>query len=527
VSHLSQDRTGAHDVGSGQDLLRVTGLVKRFGGVPALAGVNLAVAVGEVHGLLGANGCGKSTLIKVLAGVHDADEGTVAVHGRDVPMPFSADGLRHLGLSFVHQDLGLYPAATVLEHLALDHASGRGAGRPIAWKRERRRTADLLARFEVPVDPGARIDQLTPVNRAMVAIVRAVAAQELYASASGDTSAHLLVLDEPTVFLPRADVAVLFGLIDRLRRSGNSVILVSHDLDEVLEICDRVTVLRDGANVATRAVGDLTRDELVELILGMRIGAVRRPAETAARGPEVALRLRGVCGGRVRDLDLDLHPGEVVGVTGLAGSGVEEIAELIYGAEPLVSGTIEVGDEAITHPTPQAMLTRHIVLLPADRKALGSAPALTVLENLALPFFGEAFKGGRLRWGALRQQAQDTCVGLSVKPADPSALFSSLSGGNQQKALLGKWLNTAPKVMLLAEPTQGVDVGARQEIFRLVRAAVAQGGSVLCATSDYEQLVQLADRVLIFADGRITSELTGDQIDKDALTTAIYAGAAG
>ena len=213
-------------------------------------------------------------------------------------------------------------------------------------------------------------------------------------------------------------------------------------------------------------------------------------------------------------------------MTGLAGSGLEELTDLLYGVHPPTAGTIEIGGETIERPTPATMLAHEVVLLPADRKRLGSAPRLTVLENMALPFFRTEFRGGRLRWDHLRRQSQDTCVRLHVKPADPAALFSSLSGGNQQKALLGKWLDTKPTVMLLAEPTQGVDVGARREIFRLVREAVASGASVLCATSDYEQLVQLADRVLILDDGRVRDEIAGDAITKDALTTSIYAGAA-
>lgn len=360
----------------------------------------------------------------------------------------------------------------------------------------------------------------------MVAIVRAVASQEQLAGDGRERRPQLLILDEPTVFLPSADVAILFRLITRLREAGDSVMLVSHDLDEVLEICDRVTVLRDGKNVGTRDVPGLGRDELVELILGIKIGGVTRPTDGTSRDEAVALSVRGLSGERIRDLDLDLHPGEVVGVTGLAGSGIEELTDLLYGVRPHSGGTISMGGTEISRPTPSTMLGHDVVLLPADRKALGSAPRLTVLENMALPFFRTEFRGGRLRWDRLRTQAQDTCVRLHVKPADPSALFSSLSGGNQQKALLGKWLDTKPAVMLLAEPTQGVDVGARREIFRLVREAVAGGASVLCATSDYEQLVQLADRVLVLDGGRVRDEIAGDRITKDALTTSIYAGAA-
>ena len=516
---------GAAEGGPGPDVLRVTGLTKRFGGAAALDRVDLAVAPGEVHGLLGANGSGKSTLIKVLAGVHEADDGQVAVHGESAPMPFGADGLRLRGLSFVHQDLGLSEAATVLEHLALDRAASHGGLRRIPWAAERRRAVELLQRFGVAVDPEARVDQIAPVQRAMVAIVRAVASQELLAQERARRLPQLLVLDEPTVFLPGADVDVLFSLIDRLRRSGDSVILVSHDLDEVLRICDRVTVLRDGRNAGTREVSGLERGELVELILGEGVGAVARPTDGAVPRREVALSVRDLSGERVRGVDVSLHPGEVVGVTGLAGSGIEELTDLIYGVRPSTGGGVSVGGEVVEHPTPARMLRRGVVLLPADRKLLGSAPELTVLENMALPLLDSGFRGGRLRWADLERRVEETCVRLGVTPADPEALFSSLSGGNQQKALLGKWLDTEPAVMVLAEPTQGVDVGARQEIFRLVREAVGNGAAVLCATSDYEQLVQLADRVLILADGRLVGELSGDEVTKDALTSTIFAGA--
>lgn len=513
--------------GRGTDVLRIAGLVKRFNGVPALGGVDLAVAPGEVHGLLGANGCGKSTLIKTLAGVHDADEGRVFVLGSEVPMPFGADGLRAHGLSFVHQDLGLADSATVVEHFALDGISSKGAVARIPWAQQRRRVRELLERFDVAVDPDARIDQLTPVNRAMVAIVRAVASQEqLREETGGERKSQLLILDEPTVFLPKADVDILFRLVDRLRQQGDSVLFVSHDLDEVLEFCDRVTVLRDGKLAGTRDVEGLARPELVELILGVQLGAVQRPADDHRARPEIALSVDGLTGEMVNGVDLTIHPGEVVGVTGLAGSGIEEITDLIYGVQHAKTGTVSVAGKQVKHPTPSTMMERGVVLLPADRKTLGSAPRLTVLENMSLPFLSQDFKGGRLNWKRLKQRAEEATKRLRVKPQDTSALFSSLSGGNQQKALLGKWLDTKPAVMLLAEPTQGVDVGARQEIFRLVREAVGEGASVLCATSDYEQLVQLADRVLIFADGEIRGELVGDQITKDALTTAIYAGVA-
>ncbi|GAA2865833.1 sugar ABC transporter ATP-binding protein [Pseudonocardia halophobica] len=501
-------------------LLGVTGLTKAFNGVPALRGVDLDVRPGEVHGLLGANGSGKSTLIKILAGFHDADGGTVTVAGTTVRSPFGARGLRDHGLGFVHQDLGLAGAGTVLEHMALDSGGDAPGWSRVNWKAERRRVTELLERFEIDVDPGAAIDTLTPVQRAMVAVVRAVGSQELR---SGSGGGQILILDEPTVFLPRHEVGLLFALLRRLRDRGDAVLLVSHDLDEILEVTDRVTVFRNGRTAGTRSTAGATRDDLVQLILGARDEHVPKGDAAVRTDRPALLSARGLRGNRVRDLDLDLFAGEVVGVTGLAGSGFEELPDLLFGARHAAAGRIEHAGRAITRPTPARSMEAGVVLIPADRKGQGGALGLSVLENVSLPFLAGRARGWRVDWKGLARQVQDTCDRLGVVPANPQAMFGHLSGGNQQKALLGKWMDTDPQVMLLAEPTQGVDVGARREIFVLIREAVAQGMAVLCATSDYEQLVEMADRVLVLDGGRISAEITGSNITKDVLASAVYA----
>ncbi|NKQ51754.1 sugar ABC transporter ATP-binding protein [Amycolatopsis sp. K13G38] len=500
-------------------LLAVSGLAKAFSGVPALRGVDLDVRAGEVHGLLGANGSGKSTLIKILAGFHEADAGTVTVGGRTVRSPFGPRGLRDHGLGFVHQDLGLAGAGTVLEHVALDSCGGAAGWRRVNWRAERRRVGDLLDRFEIEVDPDAAIDTLSPVQRAMVAVVRAVGAQEL----SSDGSGQILILDEPTVFLPRHEVGLLFDLLRRLRDRGDAVLLVSHDLDEILEVTDRVTVFRNGTMAGTRTTAGSTRDDLVQLILGTRDEHVPKGSATVHRDRPAVLAARGLRGSRVRELDLDLFEGEVVGVTGLAGSGFEELPELLFGARPAAAGTVEHGGREMSRPSPARSMANGVVLIPADRKGQGGALELSVLENMSLPFLAGRARGLSVDWRGLRRRTQDTCDRLGVLPANPRALFGHLSGGNQQKALLGKWMDTEPKVMLLAEPTQGVDVGARREIFTLIRSAVAKGMGVLCATSDYEQLVEMADRVIVLDGGRISAEITGADITKDVLASAVYA----
>lgn len=507
--------------GTPAPLLRVTNLQKAFNGVPALRGVDIDVRAGEVHGLLGANGSGKSTMIKVLAGFHDADGGQVTIHGRELRSPFGPRGLRDEGMGFVHQDLGLAPAGTVLEHMALDRVGSARALRRVDWVAERRRVRDLLDRFEVGVDVNATIDMLTPVQRAMVAVVRAVGGQEM--STDADRLGQILVLDEPTVFLPRHEVGMLFDLLGRLRANGDAVLLVSHDLDEILQVTDRITVFRNGETAGTRETAGATRDDLVQLILGAR-------DEHVAKGPAVIrddrpplLSARGLTGNRVAGLDLDLYAGEVVGITGLAGSGFEELPELLYGARPARGGEILQDGKVIARPKPVDSMGRGVILIPADRKGQGGVLGLTVKENMSLPFLTRRANGFAIDWKALAVQAQDACDRLNVVPPNPDAQFGHLSGGNQQKALLGKWLDTTPRVMLLSEPTQGVDIGARREIFKLIRAAVAEGMSVLCATSDYEQLVEMADRVVVLDQGHVSAELHGDDITKDALASAVYA----
>lgn len=512
---------GADGAPTGTPLLEVTGLAKAFNGVPALREVDLDIVAGEVHGLLGANGCGKSTLIKILAGYHVADAGRIVINGQDVEMPLGPRGLRDYGMAFVHQDLGLVPNSTVLEHMALDsYGAANGLAR-ISWKTERARVGSLLERFEVDVSVDATIDTLSPVQRAMVAVVRAVGDQEAM-DQSADRPGRVLVLDEPTVFLPRDEVELLFSLLRRLKAQGDSVLLVSHDLDEVLAATDRVTVFRDGRLVGTRETAGSTRADVVQMILGARDEHVAREAVTVRDDIPPLLSAEGISGERINNFSIDLRAGEVVGVTGLAGSGFEELPELLFGARKLKAGQIIVDGNTVSRPSPGELMARHVVLIPADRKAEGAAQGLTVVENLAVPFLEEYNRGWRLRWSRLREQAHSICQRLNVVPLNVELNFGNLSGGNQQKALMGKWLETNPAVMLLNEPTQGVDIGARREIFRLIRASVSNGMAVLCATSDYEQLVEMADRVVVLQNGRYHQELFGDEITKDSLAASVY-----
>lgn len=518
-SELSDHNGGrATSAPTGPVRLAITGLKKAFAGVPALRGVDLTIREGEIHGLLGANGCGKSTLIKILAGFYQGDEGRIVVNGAERSVPLGPRGIRDDGVAFVHQDLGLVSDATVLEHIALASYGTEPGLRRVSWRDERKRVVELLARFEVDIDPDAMVESLSPVQRAMVAVVRAVCLQEQ----SSTVGSSLLILDEPTVFLPREEVDLLFALLKRLKAQGDSVLLVSHDLDEVLAVTDRVTVFRDGSLVGSRNTRECTRPDIVEMILGAKDEHVPHPKTTVRDDVPPLLSTEDLTGHRVRDLTMSLRAGEVVGVTGLAGSGFEELPELLYGARRRRGGKIFVEGQPVDKVTPLGMMTNQVILIPSDRKAHGGAQALTVLENTSLPFFRDYSRGWWIRWNSLREKTREICEQFNVVPRLIDLPFSSLSGGNQQKALLGKWFETGPKVMLLNEPTQGVDIGARREIFRLLREAVADGMAVLCATSDYEQLVELADRVLVLENGKVREELRGSEITKDSLAGSVY-----
>ena len=503
-------------------VLRVEGLSKTFGGARALAGIGFDVRPGEVHGLLGRNGSGKSTLVKILAGFHAPDPGgRLEINGTAVDLPLRAGDFRRHGLAFLHQNLGLVPSLTVLENLRLDSIT-RG-GRPIGWRAERAAAAAALARYEVAVDPAARIDALAPVDRALVAIVRAV--EEIRRAHAVSGRPGLLVLDEPTPFLPRDSVARLFALMRRIVAEGSGVVFISHDIDEVLEITDRITVLRDGAVVGTRTTREVTHGDIVELIVGRRLAATRRaPAQANAHDPfaEVA----DLAGHSVRPARFVVGRGEVLGLTGLIGSGYAEIPYLLFGARR-GAGRLSLAGQAddLAAMTPRRALARGMALLPGDRQGASGIDALPVVDNVFLPDLTRFLHGLRLQRGAMLREAAALGVRYQVQPNDPALPLSALSGGNAQKVLLARWMNRAPRLLLLDEPTQGVDVGTRQQIFAALRAAAAGGMSVVCASSDAEQLAEICDRVLVFARGRIVAELSGAAVAKDAIAEACYATA--
>jgi ribose transport system ATP-binding protein len=507
-----------------QARLALRNLSKSFGGTQALRGVDIDVLPGEVHGLLGENGSGKSTVIKILAGFHEPDGGELLVDGEPVRLPLSTGQFRRLGMSFVHQDLGLVDSLSVLENLRVAGIASSHSRFGISWRNERARARATFERYGVRLDPSVTVATLKPVERALLAIVRAI--EEIRAVASGH---GLLILDEPTVFLPREGVERLFSLVRDAAESGTSVLFVSHDLDEVREITDRVTVLRDGALVGTVVTTETSELQFVEMIIGRRLAALGEVHHADLSEQRVGVAVEGLTGASVRDVSFEMHEGEVVGLTGLVGSGFEDVPHLLYGARQAVAGVLTIGGAAIdlTRVQPAGAIEAGLALIPADRKTDGSVGSLPVDENVALSVLDRYFNGVWLDRRRMRRDTGRLMREFDVRPNDPSMPYGALSGGNQQKALLAKWFQTEPRLLLLDEPTQGVDVGARQQIYKLIRtAALERGVHVLCASSDYEQLASLCDRVLVFGRGRVWRELVGAEVTKDRIIEQSYAAMA-
>ncbi|ODU01426.1 MAG: hypothetical protein ABS81_20710 [Pseudonocardia sp. SCN 72-86] len=495
------------------EILQVTDLTVRFGATTALDGVTLALRGGEVHGLLGHNGSGKSTLIKTLAGVNIPESGTVTSNGEELALPISPTAARASGLAFVHQGLGLAEDLSVLENIAVVGGfDARGPG-PIRWGEQARKAREELGRFGVSVRLDTLVRDLPPVEQAIVAIVRALASVE------GPPGSRLLVLDEPTVYLPRDQVQRLFDAVRGFVAGGDAVLFVSHRIDEVLTLTDTISVLRGGHLVATEPTSALDERRIVGLIVGRELAAAT-PDTHQATG-EVAATFDDVTGAVLRGISFTVARGEILGVTGLAGSGFDELPYVLAGARS-GTGTIALGDRRIGVDglDPRGAITAGIVLIPADRARLGVIGEVSIRENVALPRMQRFFRGGLLREGEERDWVRRLVDGSGVLHGGVDHEMNTLSGGNQQKTVLAKWLASDPDLILLHEPTQGVDVGGRFDIYARLREAADRGAAVVAAGESPEELAELCDRVLIVKDGALFGELRGARVEKHAIVDA-------
>jgi ribose transport system ATP-binding protein len=491
-------------------VLSATNISKTFAGRTVLRSLHLDILPGEVHGLVGQNGSGKSTFIKILAGFHAPDpEGRLVVSGREVPLPLLPAQPRGLGISFVHQDLGLAGSMTVLDNLRVGRYE-RHFGWRISWAKERQRVGEALASFGLTFPPDALVSSLSEVEVAMVAIVRAL--EELKTVERG-----LLVLDEPTAYLPRDGVDRLFEGVRRVASLGFGVLFVSHRLDEIRALTDRVTVLRDGECVLSTETATMTEDRLIETILGRRAGNLYPAAHAARRS--ACLEVTDLEGDNVTGVSFDVGAGETVGLTGLLGMGFEQVPYLLFGANRGASGTLMVNGvpTAIQSMTPRKAIESGLALVPANRQRYGGVAGATVTENTTLPTVGAFFKRGLLRHGDERDTVQELLDAYDVRPREPGRPFGTLSGGNQQKVIVAKWFRVRPSVLLLHEPTQGVDVGARIQIFERIKGAAEDGKAVLIASSEYADLANLCDRVYVFRDKRIVAEISRPNLSEERI----------
>lgn len=496
-------------------LLQMRGIVKQFPGARALDGVDLDVLPGEVHCLLGQNGAGKSTLIKVLAGAHQPTEGEVLVDGEVVTIANPVAALK-LGVATMYQELDVVGGLTVAENVFLGHELATGG---VSRRREaRRRTKEILARLGHPeISPHREVGSLPAAAQQIVSMARALS-----------HDARVIVMDEPSAVLDSDEVANLFRVVHELTSAGVAIVYISHRMEEIRAIGDRITVLKDGRTVARDLPArDTPTRDLIRLMTGRNVEYAFPPSAHLAPDAPVVLDVRGLAlRGAFTGVDLQVRAGEIVGLAGLVGSGRSEILETVYGARRATAGTVEVGGKRLRAGDVTAAVRAGIGLAPEERKAQGLLLDEPVYRNITLSTFGRFAKGGLLDERTERRTAQEQAEALDLRPTGVDRAIRTLSGGNQQKAMLARWLVHGCRVLLLDEPTRGVDVGARAEIYALVRRLADQGAAVVVVSSEIPEVLGLSDRVLVVSEGRVVHEGPATAIDEHAVLDLVMEGSA-
>jgi ribose transport system ATP-binding protein len=502
-------------------LVQATGLSKSYGGVPALRGASLRLNPGSVHALVGANGAGKSTFVKILAGLEKPDAGEIRVRGEQVAIR-SPDDAAAYGLSFIHQELNLVPGFTVLQNMALGYSLPTRAGL-VSWSAVRRRAREVLDRFESPLSLDAEVSGLSVSDRWMTSLGRSLM-----------RDARAIAMDEPTASFTAAEAERLYDVIHTLTGTGVGVLYISHRLDEVLALSDEITVFRNGAVVGRHLRGDVNRAELTESIVGREVLALQhyRPAQGTLPAADIdeandpaALSVRRLSAGpRVIEVSIDIRAGEILGVAGLVGAGRTELARAIAGADATTGGSMTLAGMAYAPSSPRDAIARGVALVPEERRS----EALLLDESIEFNISLATLQHNRLlRWAPFlsptkaRLAARKYIQSLSIKSADTAQNVAHLSGGNQQKVVLARFLRTGPQLLILDEPTVGVDVGARAEIYELIRSLTGKGAAVLLISSDFEEL-EICDRVAVMRDGRIIDTLLAADATTDTLTALCY-----
>ena len=484
-------------------ILRMQGIRKTFPGVVALDNVNLDVRSGTVHSLMGENGAGKSTLMKCLIGMYTPDEGTVELAGDIVRFKDTKDGLEH-GISMIHQELSPVPEMMVAENIWLGREPrGRlGLLSPAAMFRK---TRELFDEWKIDIDPRARMKDLTVSKQQMVEIAKAIS-----------YDAKIIIMDEPTSAIPEREVAHLHGMIKRLTDFGVAIIYITHKMDEVFRISDDITVFRDGKHVGSYPAKELDRDKLIKLMVGRELTDLF-PKEEAEIG-EVVLSVKGLNRGAVvKDVSFELHRGEILGLAGLMGAGRTEVLETIFGIEKADSGEVVLNGKTLRIKQPSDAIRAGMALLTEDRKLNGIMGVLSVRDNITAAALPRYSPRGVLHVGEMRKDSEDQREKLRIKTPSLSQLIKNLSGGNQQKALISRWLLTVPDVLMIDEPTRGIDVGAKSEIHRLMSMLAQEGKAIIMVSSELPEVLGMSDRILVMHEGRISGELSREEANQESV----------
>jgi ribose transport system ATP-binding protein len=498
--------------------LRLENVSKSFGTFKAIDAISWQVEAGEIHALVGMNGSGKSTLVKVLAGYHDPDPGSrLWLWGKPVPFPLR-DSERH-GIGIIHQDLGLAEDLTVAENVGLAVGYDAPGLRPVRWRQQAGRARQALEAFGLDIPPHARVFRLGRAERTAVALARMT---RKLAALGGER--NVLLLDEPTVAFDHGDVERLFTVMRGAAAAGNAVVFISHRLPEVLAIADRVTVIRDGRLVATVSPGETSPEAVIELMLGRRLDTFYPERPPAAREAPVVLELRGLTGRRVRDVTLSVRAGEILGVTGLVGMGQDELPEFVSGLRTPPPGSLSVHGQPVRAWDTTLAQRQGVLTVPADRHRDGLWLEADCVENVTLPVIRQFFRKGRLDHRAAFRATEALLGRFGVVPRDPRRAVRTFSGGNQQKIVMAKTLQRQPKVLVLHQPTVGVDAAARREILDFVCQAAGAGCAVLYVSTEYEELAHMCHRVVVFENGRLTAEITGADVSERTILERCHLG---
>ncbi len=482
-------------------LLEVENVRKSFPGVLALDDVSFRLRPGTVHALMGENGAGKSTLMKIIAGIYHPDHGAFRLKGRDVRLDSPLHALEN-GIAMIHQELNLMPFMTVAENIWIRREPRNALGF-IDHRELNRRTEALFTRLRIAIDPRTEVRDLSVANRQMVEIAKAVS-----------YDSDVLIMDEPTSALTDREVHHLFEIIRALKAAGRGIVYITHKMNELFEIADEVSVFRDGRHIGTHAAADVTRDDIIRMMVGREISQMFPKTEVPIG--DVVLSVRDLClTGWFHDVSFDLRAGEILGVAGLVGSGRSNVAETIFGVSHPTSGSIQVRGETVRIDTPNAAMQHGMAFLTEDRKETGCFLILDVLANMQMAVLSHDFvRAGFVNQGPLTAACEDMARKLRVKTPDLGETILNLSGGNQQKALIARWLLTKPSILILDEPTRGIDVGAKAEIHRLICELAGQGVAVLMISSELPEVLGMSDRVMVMHEGRVTGILDRREADQ-------------